>query len=155
MYGHWRTLIKNYWQYRKHFLAAWVFQISCVFSNACCVPWQYNTWLKLYFLKKKKKRKRKENLKKKYNLIQFLTVDSHCYQAGHKSPECPVCSHPLNILGRPLPYAHCAQSRLVCPMSGHIMNENNPPMVLPNGYVYGENVSIESRTNPFAFHSHL
>ena len=21
------------------------------------------------------------------------------------------------------------------------MNENNPPMVLPNGYVYGENVS--------------
>ncbi|PFX25471.1 macrophage erythroblast attacher-like [Stylophora pistillata] len=63
----------------------------------------------------------------------------HCYQEGHKSSECPVCSHPLNILGRPLPYAHCAQSRLVCPMSGHIMNENNPPMVLPNGYVYGEN----------------
>ena len=22
------------------------------------------------------------------------------------------------------------------------MNENNPPMVLPNGYVYGENVSL-------------
>ena len=69
------------------------------------------------------------------------TVVSHCYQEGHKSSECPVCSHPLNILGRPLPYAHCAQSRLVCPISGHVMNENNPPMVLPNGYVYGENVS--------------
>ena len=81
---------------------------------------------------------KKESLYK----IYILTVDSHCYQAGHKSSECPVCSHPLNILGRPLPYAHCAQSRLVCPMSGHIMNENNPPMVLPNGYVYGENVSI-------------
>ena len=24
------------------------------------------------------------------------------------------------------------------------MNENNPPMVLPNGYVYGENVSVET-----------
>ena len=23
------------------------------------------------------------------------------------------------------------------------MNENNPPMVLPNGYVYGENVSLD------------
>lgn len=69
------------------------------------------------------------------------TVFSHCYQEGHKSSECPVCSHPLNMLGRPLPYAHCAQSRLVCPISGHVMNENNPPMVLPNGYVYGENVS--------------
>ncbi|XP_068708537.1 E3 ubiquitin-protein transferase MAEA-like isoform X2 [Montipora foliosa] len=63
----------------------------------------------------------------------------HCYQEGHKSSECPVCSHPLNILGRSLPFAHCAQSRLVCPISGHVMNENNPPLVLPNGYVYGEN----------------
>lgn len=76
--------------------------------------------------------------------VHSLTVVSHCYQEGHKSSECPVCSHPLNILGRPLPYAHCAQSRLVCPISGHVMNENNPPMVLPNGYVYGENVSFVS-----------
>ena len=65
----------------------------------------------------------------------------HCYQDGHKSAECPVCSQPLNELGSSLPFAHCAQSRLVCPISGHVMNENNPPMVLPNGYVYGENVS--------------
>jgi len=63
----------------------------------------------------------------------------HCYKDGHRSSECPVCSHPLNILGRSLPFAHCAHSRLVCPISGHVMNENNPPMVLPNGYVYGEN----------------
>ncbi|EDO31713.1 predicted protein [Nematostella vectensis] len=63
----------------------------------------------------------------------------HCYQQGHKMPECPVCSHPMNILGQSLPFAHCAQSRLVCPISGQVMNENNPPMVLPNGFVYGEN----------------
>ena len=54
----------------------------------------------------------------------------------------PVHNSAVVVYNRPLPYAHCAQSRLVCPMSGHIMNENNPPMVLPNGYVYGENVSI-------------
>ena len=37
--------------------------------------------------------------------------------------------------------AHCANSRLVCKISGEVMNENNPPMMLPNGYVYGYNVS--------------
>ena len=89
------------------------------------------------------------------DVIQFLTTGSHCYQEGHKSSECPVCSHPLNILGRPLPYAHCAQSRLVCPMSGHIMNENNPPMVLPNGYVYGENVSVVTFSTPFCLPLHF
>lgn len=55
--------------------------------------------------------------------------------------ECPVCSKQLLELANSLPYSHCAQSRLVCPISGEVMNENNPPMVLPNGYVYGQNVS--------------
>ena len=40
-----------------------------------------------------------------------------------------------------LPYSHCTQSRLVCYMSGSPLNENNHPMMLPNGYVYGEQVS--------------
>ncbi|EGW09140.1 Macrophage erythroblast attacher [Cricetulus griseus] len=35
--------------------------------------------------------------------------------------------------------AHCANSRLVCNISGDVMNDNNPPMMLPNGYVYGYN----------------
>ena len=29
--------------------------------------------------------------------------------------------------------AHCSQSRLVCTMSGTALNENNQPMMLPNG----------------------
>ena len=40
-----------------------------------------------------------------------------------------------------LPYSHCTQSRLVCYMSGSPLNENNIPMMLPNGYVYGQKVS--------------
>lgn len=52
--------------------------------------------------------------------------------------ECPVCQTPLNELAAPLPFAHCSQSRLICAMSGKVMNENNHPMMLPNGYVYGE-----------------
>uniref|UniRef100_A0A8C0M9N6 E3 ubiquitin-protein transferase MAEA n=2 Tax=Canis lupus TaxID=9612 RepID=A0A8C0M9N6_CANLF len=65
-----------------------------------------------------------------------------CYKedGSSKSPDCPVCSRSLNKLAQPLPMAHCANSRLVCKISGDVMNENNPPMMLPNGYVYGYNV---------------
>ncbi|XP_036982760.2 E3 ubiquitin-protein transferase MAEA isoform X1 [Artibeus jamaicensis] len=60
-----------------------------------------------------------------------------CYKedGSSKSPDCPVCSRSLNRLAQPLPMAHCANSRLVCKISGDVMNENNPPMMLPNGYV--------------------
>ena len=51
--------------------------------------------------------------------------------------ECPVCQEPLNDLALHLPFAHCSQSRLICHISGKAMNENNQPMMLPNGYVYG------------------
>ncbi|MEE6462760.1 hypothetical protein FKM82_001697 [Ascaphus truei] len=66
-----------------------------------------------------------------------------CYKEDgtSKNPDCPVCSKSLNKLAQPLPMAHCANSRLVCKISGDVMNENNPPMMLPNGYVYGYNVS--------------
>ncbi|XP_064200185.1 E3 ubiquitin-protein transferase MAEA isoform X3 [Anguilla rostrata] len=64
-----------------------------------------------------------------------------CYKEDgtSKNPDCPVCSKSLNKLAQPLPMAHCANSRLVCKISGEVMNENNPPMMLPNGYVYGYN----------------
>lgn len=67
---------------------------------------------------------------------------SQCYKedGNSKNPDCPVCSKSLNKLAQPLPMAHCANSRLVCKISGEVMNENNPPMMLPNGYVYGYNV---------------
>ena len=50
-----------------------------------------------------------------------------------KNPECPVCDPVLNTLAHNLPFAHCSQSRLVCHMSGAALNENNQPMMLPNG----------------------
>lgn len=88
-----------------------------------------------------------------YKLFQFnttpvltLTLEAglaamktpQCYTDHTKNPDCPACSKNLNELAKTLPFAHCAQSRLVCSMSGHVMNEHNPPMMLPNGYVYGE-----------------
>lgn len=55
-----------------------------------------------------------------------------------RNKSCPVCTEPFNSLARCLPYAHCTQSRLVCSISGLQLNEYNQPIVLPNGYVYGE-----------------
>ncbi|XP_076057019.1 E3 ubiquitin-protein transferase Katazuke [Oratosquilla oratoria] len=65
----------------------------------------------------------------------------HCYRGGmERNPDCPACHEPLNTLAAPLPYAHCSQSRLVCHITGEPLNENNQPLMLPNGYVYGEKI---------------
>ncbi|KAF5922097.1 hypothetical protein HPG69_007185 [Diceros bicornis minor] len=76
-----------------------------------------------------------------------LASRPQCYKedGSSKSPDCPVCSRSLNKLAQPLPMAHCANSRLVCKISGDVMNENNPPMMLPNGYVYGYNSLLSIR----------
>ncbi len=55
-----------------------------------------------------------------------------------RNSECPVCQSPLHELASQLPYAHCSQSRLICYISGNPLNEHNQPMMLPNGFVYGE-----------------
>ncbi|KAL4231398.1 hypothetical protein ACF0H5_008977 [Mactra antiquata] len=69
----------------------------------------------------------------------------YCYkiEGNSKNAECPVCSRNLNKLGEHLPYAHCANSKLICHISGQALNEHNPPMMLPNGYVYGCNALEE------------
>merc|ERR1712111_325342 len=57
---------------------------------------------------------------------------TQCYRADRNN-ECPVCHPALNKLAFPLPFAHCSQSRLICYISGRPLNENNRPMMLPNG----------------------
>ncbi|KAJ8982427.1 hypothetical protein NQ317_007775 [Molorchus minor] len=69
-----------------------------------------------------------------------LSHITHCYSDNceNMNPSCPVCQPYLNQLAEPLAFAHCSQSRLYCHISGLPMNENNQPMMLPNGYIYGE-----------------
>lgn len=76
---------------------------------------------------------------------------SHCYKEDpvQRNSNCPVCSRHLNDLAHPLPYAHCANSRLICTISGHSLNEHNPPMMLPNGNIYGLSVSTVCRAHAF------
>ena len=75
-------------------------------------------------------------------MLQFLTVWSlsQCYKSEEFNSQCPVCSEPFNKLSVSLPFSHCSQSYLICSLSGQPMNEDNPPMALPNGYIYGEQV---------------
>ena len=44
----------------------------------------------------------------------------------------------FQALAAGLPYAKHQHSRLICAITKELMNENNPPMVLPSGTVYSE-----------------
>ncbi|KAI7859484.1 CTLH/CRA C-terminal to lish motif domain-containing protein [Circinella umbellata] len=60
-----------------------------------------------------------------------------CYQLENRNVHCPVCdTDTLGKLAEGLPLSHHDNSTVVCRISGKIMNEDNPPMMLPNGRVY-------------------
>ena len=75
----------------------------------------------------------------------------HCFHEDETKNDCPVCNRLFNKLAKPLPFAHSSQSRLLCHISGDCMNENNHPLMLPNGNVYGEvslnQLASESESN--------
>lgn len=60
-----------------------------------------------------------------------------CYQEENQNFNCPVCTkESFGKLAQGLPQAHHMNSCLVCKVTGELMNEDNPPMALPNGNVY-------------------
>ena len=59
-----------------------------------------------------------------------------CQGEENYNLDCPACHPELKQLANGLPYAHHDHSILVCGVSGEQMNEDNPPMVLPNGNVF-------------------
>ncbi|KAI8588630.1 CTLH/CRA C-terminal to lish motif domain-containing protein [Geranomyces variabilis] len=60
-----------------------------------------------------------------------------CYSDENRTINCPVCAaDTFGQLAQDLPCAHHVNSCIVDRLSGVIMDEHNPPMVLPNGYVY-------------------
>ncbi|KAI4461597.1 macrophage erythroblast attacher-related [Holotrichia oblita] len=77
-------------------------------------------------------------LKTPYPLHSYIRFICYTKDCDNKNPGCPVCQEYLNKLAENLPFAHCSQSRLYCHISGLPLNENNQPMMLPNGFVYGE-----------------
>lgn len=53
-------------------------------------------------------------------------------------PICPSCSEIGSEVCTGLPFAYHPHSRLVCRVTHKVMDEHNPPRVLPNGYVYSQ-----------------
>uniref|UniRef100_A0A7S3EIE9 Macrophage erythroblast attacher n=1 Tax=Rhodosorus marinus TaxID=101924 RepID=A0A7S3EIE9_9RHOD len=61
-----------------------------------------------------------------------------CFQDETKNIDCPTCSKPFNEMSSQLPFCQNTHSKLICSITGKVMNENNPPLVLGNGNVYSE-----------------
>jgi macrophage erythroblast attacher len=71
----------------------------------------------------------------------------NCYNPQEFIPDCPICTPSFRILAKDVPVAHHTHSNLVCRISKENMNDDNPPMVLPNGYAYGFNALCEMADN--------
>lgn len=69
---------------------------------------------------------------------------SQCQQHEDKNLNCPVCDkNTLGALAKSLPLSHHVNSSIVCRLSGKKIDENNPPMLLPNGRVYSLQVKLQ------------
>eukprot|EP00775_Hariotina_reticulata_P009235 gene9235-9400_t len=58
--------------------------------------------------------------------------------SSSSSREDPMHHPDFQTLAGELPYAKHVHSKLICAVTRQIMNDANPPMVLPNGYVYSQ-----------------
>ncbi len=58
-----------------------------------------------------------------------------------------MCVPELASIGTDLPYGMASMSRIVCRITREIMDEDNPPVVLPNGQVYSRKVCLVTATN--------
>lgn len=57
-------------------------------------------------------------------------------EGGH--PTCPTCDPAWTEYVRGVPAPNHAQSCLVCPLTGDVMDDANPPMASPDGHVYSQ-----------------
>ncbi|CAH8452621.1 unnamed protein product [Schistosoma turkestanicum] len=62
----------------------------------------------------------------------------YCYNPNTQHRDCAVCHPLINLLAVNLPFARHDHSILTCYKTGLPMNDENPPMSLPNGYVYSQ-----------------
>eukprot|EP01133_Synstelium_polycarpum_P003504 gene3504-4003_t len=66
-----------------------------------------------------------------------------CGEPDSKNVNCPICDPSFKSLAQPLPVSLHSHSSLICRINGELMDEDNPPMVLPNGNVYCRNAMME------------
>ncbi|VDP25772.1 unnamed protein product, partial [Heligmosomoides polygyrus] len=84
----------------------------------------------------------REELPRQSAFAICLQCGLSAYKTPHCSPggveKCPTCQPCAYALAEGLPYAHTVNSRLICSFSGEALNEENHPMMMPDGRVYGE-----------------
>ncbi|CAH8454855.1 unnamed protein product [Schistosoma guineensis] len=71
----------------------------------------------------------------------------YCYNPNTQHRDCAVCHPLINMLAVNLPFARHDHSILTCYKTGLPMDDENPPMSLPNGYVYSQK-GIAELTRP-------
>ncbi|GBG67735.1 hypothetical protein CBR_g863 [Chara braunii] len=64
-----------------------------------------------------------------------------CYEDGCNKED-PLSQETFRKLAEGLPFAKHIHSKLVCAVTKELMNEDNPPLVLPNGYVYSKKTKM-------------
>nr|XP_043615328.1 protein MAEA homolog [Erigeron canadensis] len=69
-----------------------------------------------------------------------------CYEEDC-SKEDPLSQENFRKLAVPLPFSKQHHSKLVCYITKELMDTENPPLVLPNGYVYSTKALEEMATN--------
>ncbi|CAI2373316.1 unnamed protein product [Moneuplotes crassus] len=51
---------------------------------------------------------------------------------------CPTCSLSFRKICSEVPFVQKSHTSLICRISGKLMDENNPPLMLPNSHIYSE-----------------
>ena len=70
----------------------------------------------------------------------------HCANHETLNLNCPVCSKTLGAIAEKVQILPRSHSRIVCWVTGEVLDDSNPPMVLPNGFVYSEK-AVRGMTN--------
>ncbi|GFQ06435.1 macrophage erythroblast attacher [Phtheirospermum japonicum] len=78
-------------------------------------------------------------------LSALKTPFRFCYE-DDCTKEDPLSQESFRKLALPLPYSKQHHSKLVCYISKELMDTENPPLVLPNGYVYSTK-ALEDMSN--------
>ncbi|VDD80644.1 unnamed protein product [Mesocestoides corti] len=74
----------------------------------------------------------------------ITAIKTHfCYSAKSRHPDCVVCHPLINRLAQNLLFGRHDHSVLTCYQTGLLMNDDNPPMALPNGYVYSQRAIMD------------
>ncbi|EUB64150.1 Macrophage erythroblast attacher [Echinococcus granulosus] len=78
----------------------------------------------------------------------ITAIKTHfCYNSKSRHPDCVVCHPLINRFAQNLLFGRHDHSVLTCYQTGLVMNDDNPPMALPNGYVYSQQ-GIADLTGP-------